>query len=283
MFLYGLALWLMASPLLADTHLSTQIHDIDFGKQMNEDILVFLKSGHVAKIPRNNPELLQQMTEAKDSNASFDFKLDSKRNIVGMKQIDRIESTDPDQLMSIMSEKDIYIPTTIASTAIAQKYFREAPYNPKESQCFNRAMVWTYGWWKAHSLRSNKILIFFSRNYIRTYDFEWWFHISPYVHIMQEDGKVVERVMDVKYTRGPLEFRNWTNIFMRNRAECPAITKFSEYADSPYTGDCFIIRTNMYTYQPADLQMIEAWGYQKSSFIIDEVKAAYLEAFDIIL
>jgi hypothetical protein len=36
----------------------------------------------------------------------------------------------------------------------------------------------------------------------------------------------------------------------------------------------------MYTYQPADLQMNEAWNYVKEDFLIDEVKQAYLEAFD---
>jgi hypothetical protein len=86
--------------------------------------------------------------------------------------------------------------------------------------------------------------------------------------------------MDVKYTSGPLEFRTWTNIFMNRDPECPVITKFSEYADNPYLGDCYIQRTNMYTYQPADLQMYEAWDYKKDNFVMDEVRQAYLEAFN---
>jgi hypothetical protein len=37
----------------------------------------------------------------------------------------------------------------------------------------------------------------------------------------------------------------------------------------------------MYTWQPADLEMKEAWNYTKGAFNMDEVRAAYLEAFDI--
>jgi hypothetical protein len=36
----------------------------------------------------------------------------------------------------------------------------------------------------------------------------------------------------------------------------------------------------MYTYQPADIQMLEAWGYNKTNWNMDEVRQAYLEAFD---
>ena len=86
--------------------------------------------------------------------------------------------------------------------------------------------------------------------------------------------------MDVKYGRGPQEFGKWTNLFMRNDAPCMMIDKFSDYADYPYTGECFLQRTSMYTYQPADLQMHEAWNYTKDKFLMTEVRQAYLEAFD---
>jgi hypothetical protein len=162
---------------------------------------------------------------------------------------------------------------------LAKKYHREGRYNPKDSQCFNRAQIWTYEWWRNHSLRSNKLLIYFTRTYIRRYNFEWWFHIAPYVHVM-DNGKVVERVLDVKYGRGPMEFQKWANLFLRNGAPCPVITKYSDYADHPYSGECFFQRTHMYTYQPADIQMLEAWGYNKTNWNMDEVRQAYLEAFD---
>jgi Glutaminase len=260
------------------SHTTSKIYDVEYSRNGIEPTLVFLTSGKVLKVRAGREVILSDLLAQKTEKDLLDFKFNRSR------YIQSIRPASP----SLLSEEkamnftpaETYVPTTISSMKIAKQYFNESPYNPKDSQCFNRAMVWSYEWWKNHSLKSNKILIFFTRNYIRRYNFEWWFHISPYVHVMDGE-KVVERVMDVKYTNGPRTFRQWTNIFMKNDAECPIITKYSEYADYPYTGECYITRTNMYTYQPADLQMAEAWGYQKSAFNMVEVRGAYLEAFDI--
>lgn len=278
MRVFGLLFCLMSLPTLAMTELTTQIHDIDYGTKPKDEVLVFLTSGHVAKVLPENKVLLSKFALEKTKGKWFKITMDHNRFISGL------EPTTPflPAIIKNSSEQKVrseYIPTTIASMDLAKKYFREARYNPKDSQCFNRAMIWSYEWWRDHSLKSNKLLIYFTRNYIRRYNFEWWFHIAPYVHIM-DNGKVVERVMDVKYSRGPSEFTRWTNLFMRNDVPCQVITKYSDYADHPYSGECYIQRTNMYTYQPADLQMNEAWGYTKDKFNMDEVRGAYLEAYD---
>lgn len=274
MFFVALIASLLSLPLLATTQISSGIYDIDLAKDNQKEHLVLLDTGQVAKIPAGKSFLLNSLLNEHQEKMIYDFTLDDDRYVVEAIPISK-------KPIPTVSEKKImtYIPTTIASMSTAQKYFREARYNPKDSQCFNRAMIWTFEWWRKHSLKSNKILIYWTRTYIRRYNFEWWFHIAPYVHIMDE-GKVVERVMDVKYTRGPIDFRRWTNIFTSRDPECPIIAKFSEYADNPYTGDCYIQRTNMYTYQPADLQMNEAWNYVKENFVFEEVKQAYLEAYD---
>lgn len=278
MRVFGLLSLFLSLPLFAATELTTQIHDIDYGLKKGDEVLVLLKSGHVAKLRHSHDLLNQNFMSSKMKDKWFRIKLDDERYIT---DLDQVKAPLPEIIkMKFMLEAPMsYVPTTIASMDLAKKYHREARYNPKESQCFNRAMVWTYEWWRKHSLKSMKILIFFTRNYIRRYNFEWWFHIAPYVHVM-ENGKVVERVLDVKYTNGPREFQKWANIFLRNDAPCPVITKYSDYADNPYTGECYFQRTHMYTYQPADLQMYEAWGYQKDNFIMKEVQWAYEEAFD---
>jgi hypothetical protein len=281
MRVFGLLLSLLSLPLFAATELTTQIHDIDYGKNPDDEVLVFLTSGHVAKLRDTKGFMPLNMKSAKTKSKWFNVSMDDDRFITDIRPT-AAPVPDLKPGMSSKFEKGLnatYVPTTIESMEVAKKYFREARYNPKDSQCFNRAMIWTYEWWKNHSVKSNKLLIYFTRNYIRRYNFEWWFHIAPYVHVM-ENGKVVERVMDRKYSRGPLEFTKWTNTFMKNDAPCPVITKFSDYADYPYSGECFIQRTHMYTYQPADLQMYEAWGYSKENFNMNEVRGAYLEAFD---
>lgn len=278
MFILGLISLLICSPIWAITKISTSIYDIDFARGDQQETLILLNSGLVAKVPAGKSQILNGLIQGKDSKTIYRFTLDKDRFVLDATPINE-ESLSFIPTSIVNDEKFTYIPTTIASMDVARKYFREARYNPKDSQCFNRAMVWTYEWWRKHSLKSNKLLIYFTRSYIRRYNFEWWFHIAPYVHILNE-GKVVERVMDIKYSSRPIEFRTWTNIFMNRDPECMVITKFSEYADHPYIGDCYIQRTNMYTYQPADLQMEEAWNYTKDKFIMREVRQAYLEAFD---
>ena len=278
MRVFGLLLFCFSFPGWAGLQLITQIQDVDYGKAPGDEVLVFLTSGHVAKIGQEK-SFIPRLNEGKTKDRWFSITLDEKRYITQMNPASSPLLPFLEDLFAFKSRNESYIPTTVGSMEVAQKYHREGRRNPKDSQCFNRAMIWSYEWWKKNSVKSNKILIYFSRNYIRRYNFEWWFHIAPYLHVM-ENGKVVEKVMDLKYTSRPVDFRKWTNIFMRNDAECNVITKYSDYADYPYTGECFLQRTNMYTYQPADLQMLEAWGFTKDRFNMDEVKAAYWEAYD---
>ncbi len=271
---------ILVSLLSISTHasvsLTTQIHDIDYGSQSGDETLVLLKNGLVAKIkPTGQKNLSLDLLDYKDK--WFKFKIDKNRYIQGFTETISPSSA-IDENLGLKSFQN-YVPTTVASMEVAKKYFNESPRNSKESQCFNRAMVWSYEWWKNHSTKSMKLFIFFSRKYIRAYNFEWWFHIAPYLHIM-DNGKVVERAMDVKYSSRPLSFRDWSNIFMKNDAECKFVTKYSDYADYPFTGECYFMRANMYTYQPADLEMNEAWNYTKTNWVGKEVRDAYLEAFD---
>jgi hypothetical protein len=173
-----------------------------------------------------------------------------------------------------------YTPTIVPDMNRATQLIRNSRQSPNsESQCFNRAMVWTYEWWKNSSLKSNKILIFWSRDYVRRYGFKWWFHISPYVLVKNDQGRVVERVLDVKYINRPVDFQWWANYHSKVDYNCKIVSKYSDYANYPYGHDCYFMRTHMYTYQPADLEMYEAWGFNKNAFNMDEVRAAYLEAF----
>ena len=274
---------LISFELFADSTIQTSIVDIDYGQELDQETLVFLENGLVTKISEKYKEKILPLLNHKSTQGIkpiYRVTYDKDRFIQSIEEINQEKPKEQTEFVSKINTK--YIPTTIESMDVAKKYFREARRTWKEeTQCFNRAMVWTYEWWLEHSLKSNKILVFFSRNFIRRFNFEWWFHIAPYVHV--KDGEtVVERVMDVKYSSGPISFQRWTDIFTRGRKYvCPIITKYSDYADYPYTGECYLYRTNMYTYQPADLEMAEAWNYEKNNFIYEEVKGAYLEAFGI--
>lgn len=256
-----------------------KVHDIDYGKDDRDDILVLLSTGHVLKISKDDKQIVELSTFNQEN--LYEFTYDKNRYVKEWKELS-VEAKD----VSVFHDESAvatYVPTTVASLEVLKNYHREARRGwTEDAQCFNKGMVWSYEWWKKHSLKSMKLFIFFSRTYIRRYNFEWWFHVAPYAHVM-ENGKVVERMMDIKYTSRPLAFKDWSDLFMKNDATCKVVTKYSEHADYPYTGECYFMRANMYTYQPADLEMLEAWNYQKNAFVMTEVRGAYEQGFQITL
>jgi len=264
----------MSIQVFGNSTIKARISSIDHPIPPEDETLIFLDTGLVIKT-RKAKDFLIKKTLSELSHHDYLFTFNQNRELIEMKS-----TQDRNTKVELLFINNFdYVPTTIESLALTRKYFREARYYDKESQCFNRAMVWTYEWWRRHSLRSNKILIFFTRNYIRRYNFEWWFHIAPLVNVMDE-GDVKERFMDIKYSNGPLPLKSWTDLFMKGNPDCPMVERYSDYADHPYEGDCYLQRTHMYTYQPADLQMYEAWGYQKNEFALKEVQQAYREAMD---
>lgn len=255
-----------------------KIIDIDVGKGPQEEVLIFLSNGKVVKMKLDDLSLYYT-NKLQDKKTWYQIDIDNNRYITDIFEIPRFSITSPSSFYRPSLNLN-YTPTIVENMQAAKRYLRKARYYDKDSQCFNRAMVWSYEWWKKYQLKSQKVFIFFTRGHIRRFNFEWWFHVAPYVHVRNEDGRIVERVLDVKYTNGPREFQSWANIFLKNDAPCNVITRYSDYADYPYIGDCYFQKTHMYTYQPADLQMYEAWDYSKSYFMSQEVEAAYLEAFD---
>ncbi len=272
--------FLFALPALASHQITTQIHEIDLGTQIGDEVLVFLKSGDVAKLNRWDLPQIESLQSLKSNEQWLTFTLDKNRIIETVKPATTLE-TNESKSMSL-DDAD-YTPTTVENIKVATKYIAESRHVTKEeTQCFNRAMVWSYEWWRKHSLRSKKVFVFWPKEYVRKYSFKWWFHVSPYVHVVDADGVVKERVLDVKWLNRPYNFQDWADYHSSHDVKCKVVEKYSDYADHPFDTDrCYFIRANMYTWQPADLEMNEAWNYTKSAFNMDEVRAAYLEAFDI--
>jgi hypothetical protein len=125
-----------------------------------------------------------------------------------------------------------------------------------------------------------KVFLFFTSKYIRRYDYEWWFHVAPYT-LTQEDEEVRERVLDFKFTRSPLLMKNWTDLFMINKASCPVVGKYSEYRQQQDREDCYLMKESMYFLQPLDLSQLEETGRGKTNWNSFEIKRAYRNGFGI--
>lgn len=265
--------------LKAETSFTTQIYNIDLGDSPEDDALVFLSNGKVSKLHQQDQGSLMALMEAKDRKSWVNITLDETRQIIALSSSDKADSP---QFIESNHFKGfrVFKPTVIESMTKARTIFNDARYNPKESQCYNRAHVWSYEWRMNHNLMTSKIWLFFTRKYIRKYNFDWWFHVAPMFHVNM-GNRMMERVADVKYARAPLQIKQWTDIFLRNDAECPLVENYSDGADYPESRWCYTMKSNMYYYQPADLEAKEKYGTDRNSWNEEEVKGSYLEAFDI--
>lgn len=255
--------------------LRTRVLDVDISSNPRASMLVFFASGHVGKLSAGN-KFRSELLDVRDRRQKIFVLLDDDREITELREIAEDEH-DP---MRLKAGTIAGPPSVLNSLAMAQMFFKEARYKDKESQCFNRAHVWSYEWKKKYNVNTSKLFIFFTPRYIREHDFHWWFHVAPLVHVAIPPD-IKERVMDRKYQSGPVSIREWIDTFMEKGTSCRTVKTYSEYANYPESGDCFLIRADMYTYWPLDLELLELNGIRKTSWIEEELKQAYLDAFDV--
>lgn len=275
---------LFSTALLANTEISTQIHEIDQGKE-NEDTLVFLTSGDVVRIKSHDKGLMLETRDVYRKKSWVKILYNSDREIVDIEEVSAPLKSSASMSLYTQETPAVslpYVPTVLKSMDDARSFFYDVRTNPKESQCYNRAHVWSYDWRVKRNLYSSKVWLFFTKKFIRKYKFEWWFHVAPVVHV-NVDGEVKERVMDIKYARGPIKLKSWTDIFMRDNSNCPVVEKYSDHANFPENGSCFVMKSSMYYYQPVDLEFLEIKGTEKNKWVEAEVKQAFLDALNITL
>ncbi len=206
--------------------------------------------------------------------------LDEDQDIISMVRAVRtpVELDNTPDLVEVESN---YTPSILASYAVAQNVLNEFDRSWIEgSQCYDRAHKWVYDEYKNYGTKMMKAFIFFSDGYIAREKFPWWFHTAPYVNVRM-DNATTERIMDARFSQYPLKLKIWTDIFMKNKVDCKSITKYSEYLGTPNTVDCYILRTNMFFWQPKDVEAVERTGFEKKTFIKWEVDWAYKEGFGV--
>lgn len=261
----------------ANTNFTTQIHDIDYGVN-NEDIFIYLTNGRVVFLPKNELSLLDTIKAGHQSKAWFQIEINDEKKILRLLKIQK--DLNKNILQKASKDNSGFQPSILKNMDQARSFFQEARTNARqESECFNRAHAWAYEWRINHQLYSSKTWLFFTRRYIRKYKFDWWFHVAPSVHVI-DSGEVKEKIMDIKYAKGPIRLKTWTDIFLRNRADCPVVEKYTDHANYPESGSCFVMKSSMYYYQPIDLELLEMTGDIKQRWIETEVRNAFQDAFE---
>jgi Glutaminase len=262
---------------LATRTYQTRIHEIDLGME-GEETLVLLETGDVAKLPsEGDKDLILSLYMSKYNQQWLNITVDDERFITAMQSTKApfIESSIDD----FAREEEPYTPSVLDSYDRAHTIFKNLNSDYRNrSQCYNRAQIWSFESFKKYELKSMKVFLFFTRKYIRNYNYEWWFHVSPFTYV-QEEGVAVEKVLDYEFLNHPINMKNWTDIFMRNDVVCPEIQKYSDYSENQSEEYCYLYKTSMFYYQPLDLRKKEETGAEKTNFVSWEVNNAYSQGF----
>ena len=271
-----LFLLIIMCPLTAISEVfTTSIEKFDKGVKKGEPNLVYLSDGRIGILPKHlSIESLGRGLVGVGSTVKI--KMDRSHKIISIDP-----SSDNTEVSSIESSKEMmsYEPTILPDLETVNTMFRRMNRRwQRNSQCYNRAHVWSWEEFKRTGLLSKKVFIFYTRRYIRNYNFYWWFHAIPTV-LANDNGAIVERALDPMFARSPIPMKTWSDIFIRSKRECPVITKYSQYANNQEAEDCYLHFSSMYFWQPRDLDKLERTGFEKTSFVKSDVDYAYWEAF----
>lgn len=166
--------------------------------------------------------------------------------------------------------------TTLSSYDQAQRLmdtFNGETHN--DSQCYNRAHMWTYESLATQKVSLGKVWIFFTRKYIREYRYKWWFHVSPYASVADGNQKYV---LDRGFTQIPYNMTNWKNMFIKSQANCPVVTDYRTYENNQEAHHCYLIYSNQYYWQPYQLKNLATHGSIQWQYNTNDLRITYKDA-----
>jgi hypothetical protein len=255
---------LLLSPLAFAERIQGKIDSIDYGKKNQEHILkmrsgrvIFVKPDSGLVSPKTNYEGLGVELEVDTNNILLGI-----YSLPDQSENDQEERVHPGPMLS---------QTDLPSEAEASRIFsgmNRSYYS--NTECTDRAHIWTYEELRKNSLVSRKVFLFFTNTYIRRYRFGWWFHVSPYVLVQ---GDV--RIMDRRYTSGPRQTKTWSDIFIRSKRSCPVSSYRFYRANKNGVEHCVLVKADMYYRLPYHVRMLEDYGRVKTRFSMSEVNFSY--------
>ena len=271
------------------------VHDIVEADEGSNRHLILAQSGSVFQLDIENNYLLDILKEAKSSNRAV---VVEELDLSNQKSIDNDEAPfindaylselvyRPTENTDYSSREiadndplDGYHLTEIENMDRADEIFKSMRRGDREdSQCYNRAHVWSYELNKNFGINSGKIFIFFTPQFIRRFNFKWWFHVSPYVKVRGEN----DIVMDRKYfKKTPEDVTYWKNFFLKNDAHCPIVTKYTSYEYKKELHDCYLMKVPMYYSQPWHVEHFEKEDRVMNEFSRHDVELGYKQGFGV--
>lgn len=255
--------------------IKSQIDSVDKGTR-GEPHLVLFDDGSVGFLDYKDKSLIKHIEQLAENDILIEATLDDHFNLVGIKIS---EDQSHHEWNSIIRPLDNpYRPTVVTRTQATSIFTKMRRDFQRVSQCYNRAHVWTYDEYARSRTLSSKVFLFFTSSYIRKYRYHWWFHVTPMLHVGGSTS-AYWRMLDRRYTRGPLTSKIWTDIFIKSKRACPYISKYSSYRNNQRSQDCYLYPVSMYYLVPSDLERLEKTGEARTSYDEVDVDFARWEAF----
>lgn len=249
------------------------IHSISRGTG-NKPHLVRFDNGRAAFMDNTKFNFLSTVQFSHDKNQLLKIHVNSSNKIYGIEALDeRVEEEEEGQSMN----QEPFQPAIVKNNNEALKIFNKMrkDYN-KSGECYNRAHVWAYEEFMRSGLNSMKIFMFFTERYIRKYNYNWWFHVTPMVYVGSTKSP---RTLDRRYTTGPRQTKTWSDIFIKSKQRCKKVNKFDDFFLNQKKADCYHIYTSMYYVKPRDIEKRDLTGEEKTEFRENEIQKAYKNAF----
>lgn len=97
-----------------------------------------------------------------------------------------------------------------------------------------------------------KVFVLFTAGYRKENNFNWWYHVAPYVNVKGTDGEY-EIVLDPSYEKLPISLKKWVFHFASKANSCRKLKSLHDYKATEDEGGCVVITASMYHYTPQDL------------------------------
>ncbi|MBD64664.1 MAG: hypothetical protein CME62_05630 [Halobacteriovoraceae bacterium] len=262
------------------------------GELSQDSYSVFLDNGEIIEVEESNLELIDTLTDAMNSQSKVSITkisnntqapdliadaIITERARPQIKQMYSPEGFEGQKFRTLDPLENANI-SMLPSYDAAQKVMNGMKGGTHDdSQCYNRAHMWTYEALAYNRVNLGKLWIYFSRKYIREFRYKWWFHVAPYTHVNDANKRYV---LDRGFTKIPYNVENWKNIFIQNKAQCREVKSYTMYERENGSGReyCYFMFSSQYYWQPYQLENLaedrqQTWGYREN-----QMKIAYKDA-----
>jgi hypothetical protein len=258
------------------TEIKSQIHSFDKGK-VGQPHLIKLMDGQVVFINFDEKSLIEEIENSQKRGDWIALTVDAQNTMLSYRIIPA-----PSYALtlkpSLQDFGEDYSPSVVSSSKASAMFKKMRKSYQKESQCYNRAHIWTYEEYMRSGTNLNKVFMFFTNRYIRKYRFHWWFHVTPMTYVGGSQFKNW-KMLDRRYTKGPLGPKAWSDIFIRSKRSCKVIYKFMDYRENQESQHCYFLPVSQFYLVPSDIEFRDSEGVYKTEYDAVEVEHALWEAF----